>query len=150
MKVKIQSHVTNGRMSRNRTDLSDALKQFEGQDIAISIEKAKKSRSTQENRYYRGVIVPLIKAGLKEATGETYSNDQVHDLLKTRFLMYKVKIKDGEFSGDDEYLTRIKSTTELSTVEMEQYLEDCRGFALEYLGVTIPLPNENLTIEFEN
>lgn len=141
MKVKIDSHVTNGKLSRNRNELSNALTQFEGIDITLSIEKAKKVRTNAENRYYRGVIVPLIKAGLKDATGESYNADQVHDLLKTRYLTH------WEILGDTR-IQRIKSTTELSTVEMETYLEQCRGFALEYLGVTIPLPNEALTIEF--
>ena len=144
MKVKINTTVKAGRMIRNRNELTSALNQFEGQEITLSIEKAKKVRSTQENRYYWGLVIPLIKAGLKDATGESYSAEQVAGLMKTRFLMTHI-----DYINDDvEYLDRIKSTTELSTVEMEVYLQECRTFAQEYLGVTIPMPNEDLTIEF--
>ena len=142
MKVKINTTVKAGRMIRNRNELTSALNQFEGQEITLSIEKAKKVRSTQENRYYWGLVIPLIKAGLKDATSESYSAEQVADLMKTRFLMIDVYI------GDSDVMTRIKSTTELSTIEMERYLQECRTFAQEYLGVTIPMPNEDLTIEF--
>ena len=142
MKVKINTTVKAGRMIRNRNELTSALNQFEGQEITLSIEKAKKVRSTQENRYYWGLVIPLIKAGLKDATGESCSAEQVADLMKTRFLMVDV------YLGDSDVMTRIKSTTELSTVEMERYLQECRTFAQEYLGVTIPMPNEDLTIEF--
>tara|TARA_R110000851_G_scaffold275123_1_gene427759 strand:+ start:39 stop:473 length:435 start_codon:yes stop_codon:yes gene_type:complete len=144
MKVKINTTVKAGRMIRNRNELTSALNQFEGQEITLSIEKAKKVRSTQENRYYWGLVIPLIKAGLKDATSESYSAEQVADLMKTRFLMIDVYI------GDSDVMTRIKSTTELSTIEMERYLQECRTFAQEYLGVTIPMPNEDLTIEFNS
>ena len=144
MKVKINTTVKAGRMIRNRNELTSALNQFEGQEITLSIEKAKKVRSTQENRYYWGLVIPLIKAGLKDATSESYSAEQVADLMKTRFLMIDVYI------GDSDVMTRIKSTTELSTIEMERYLHECRTFAQEFLGVAIPMPNEDLTIEFNS
>ena len=142
MKVKIKSTVTNGKMSRNRNELSKALTQFEGMDIHISIEKAKKTRSTPQNAYYHGCVIPLIRMGLKDTTGDTYSNEQVHDLMKTRFLCLDVHLRDGEF------MQAIRSTTELSTFDFEEYMENCRAFALEFLGVTIALPNENIKLEF--
>jgi len=36
----------------------------------------------------------------------------------------------------------VKSTTSLSTVEMEDYLSKCRQFGSLTLGIFIPLPNE--------
>jgi len=36
----------------------------------------------------------------------------------------------------------IKSTTELNTLEFEQYVERCRFFMQQELGINTPLPNE--------
>ncbi len=34
------------------------------------------------------------------------------------------------------------STTTLSTVDYNNYLEKCRSFAYDFFGITIPLPDE--------
>ncbi len=142
MQVTIRTEIINGNIKRNRREFIDALKQFESKEVDITIGKAKKKRSNPENRYYWGVVIPLIKSGLKDITGETYTNQQVHEVLKHRFLKEDIHLNDGEF------LERVKSTSELSTFEMEEYLELCRTFAQEFLGVTIALPNESIEFEF--
>jgi hypothetical protein len=47
-----------------------------------------------------------------------------------------------------EVIKLSKSTTELSTIEWEEYMDQIRTFATEFLNITIPLPNETLTIDF--
>jgi hypothetical protein len=41
-----------------------------------------------------------------------------------------------------------QSTTELSTIQFEEYLDKIREFATEFLSIQIPLPNDTLTIDF--
>ena len=78
---------------------------------------------------------------LKDA-GYLMTNESVHDMLKLRFL--KESILVNEESG--EYIERIKSTTELSTIEFMEYILDIQKFAIEYFNTEIPNPNENITL----
>jgi hypothetical protein len=45
-----------------------------------------------------------------------------------------------------EYIERIKSTTELSTIEFMEYILDIQKFAIEYFNTEIPDPNQNITL----
>lgn len=145
MKYEIRSNVENGILKRNRNLLIDAIKSFEGQQVIVTIEKAKKKRSNPQNSFYWGCVIPIIQSGLKEV-GELMTLEQTHDLLKLRFL--KETILVNEESG--EYIERVKSTTELSTVEFMELIQNVQIFAVEYFGVEIPEPNENITLKFND
>ena len=69
MKYEIRSNVENGILKRNRNLLIDAIKSFEGQNVIVTIEKAKKKRSNPQNSFYWGVCLPIIQYGFKDATG---------------------------------------------------------------------------------
>jgi hypothetical protein len=51
MKHKIISSVENGNLKRNREQVKQAIAEFEGKNIVITIEKLKKSRSNNQNAY---------------------------------------------------------------------------------------------------
>ena len=58
----------------------------------------------------------------------------MHEALKCKFLSEE-DVRTG--------LLRVRSTTELTTVEWEEiYIDPIRRFAAEKLGVVLPLPNE--------
>lgn len=141
MKFDIRTNVINGILKRNRNLILDALKSFEGQNILITIQKQKKTRSNPQNAFYYGVVVPIMQQCLKDA-GYLMTNEQIHEMLKLRFL--KESILVNEQTG--EYLERIKSTTELSTIEFMEYILEIQKFAVEYFNTVIPDPNENLTL----
>lgn len=90
----------------------------------LIIRKKKKSRSNNQNRYLWGVVYKMIA----DETG--HSSDEVHEHVRWRFLR-----KHGK-------LETVRSTPDLSTVEMEKYLEDIRRFCATELNLSIPLPNE--------
>lgn len=142
MKVHVHTTVQNGRISRNRDALAIAVGQFEGKEITITIQRKKKERSSQQNRYYWGVIIELIHHAIREAWGEPLSKDEIHDMMRTKYCHIEaVKGETGEI------MVIPKSTTSLSTHEAEEYFELCRNWAAEWLGIEIPLPNEQLMIE---
>lgn len=142
MNYEIRSEVKNGTLTRNINLIKDAIQTFEGKQIIIKIEKAKKKRSTQQNRFYYGVIIPLVQNCLKEA-GHVMTNESTHDLIKLKFL------KETLFVNEDtgEIIERIKSTTELSTSQFMDLLAEINNFTFEYFGVSLPSPNDDLTLK---
>jgi hypothetical protein len=142
MNYEIISEVKNGSLTRNRNLIKDAIATFEGKQIVIKIEKAKKKRSTQQNRFYYGVIIPIVQNCLKEA-GHIMTNESTHDLIKLKFL------KEALFVNEEtgEVIERIKSTTELSTSQFMYLLAEINNFTFEYFGVSLPSPNDDLTLK---
>lgn len=101
-----------------------------------------KKRSLEQNSYYWAVVVSMIKLGLYDTWGESLTSEEVHNYLK-EWCNYKELV--NEETGES---IRIGQTTaNLSTVEFEEYQERCRQFAASFLGMTIPLPNEQLEID---
>lgn len=111
--------------------------EFAGKEIELTIRRKKKHRSDPQNRYYWGVVVEMIRAGMKEM-GDTVTPDQVHEFLKWRFLRVS---KVDENTGEVLY-EYAGSTAKLKTVEFGEYIEKCCQFAAEMLGVSIPLPQQ--------
>jgi hypothetical protein len=142
MNYEIRSEVKNGTLTRNTNLIKDAIQTFEGKQIVIKIEKAKKKRSTQQNRFYYGVIIPIVQNCLKEA-GHIMTNESTHDLIKLKFL------KEALFVNEEtgEVIERIKSTTELSTSQFMDLLAEINNFTFEYFGVTLPSPTDDLTLK---
>lgn len=65
---------------------------------------------------------------------EFEDNDDAHELLKHRFLKKIIPSNHGEA------IEKIGSTTKLSTVEFNEYLEKIYAWASEYLNIYIPPP----------
>lgn len=142
MNYEIISEVKNGSLTRNRNLIKDAIATFEGKQIVIKIEKAKKKRSTQQNRFYYGVIIPIVQNCLKDA-GHIMTSESTHDLIKLKFL------KEALFVNEEtgEVIERIKSTTELSTSQFMDLLAEINNFTFEYFGVSLPSPTDDLTLK---
>ena len=87
------------------------------------------SRSLNQNSYMWGVVYKELAIHLG------YTLDEIHELMKQRFLPRMLVL------GKESYNVPL-STTELSTVEMEEYLSQIREWASTELNVNIPLPNE--------
>jgi hypothetical protein len=115
---------------QDKAKLFNVLKSLSGRH-SISIEKFRDGRSTNQNRYYWGIIVN----GLASEFG--YFRDEIHQLLRQKFLSYT---RDNPRTGTTEHFVR--STTDLTTDEMEEYLESIRVWALSEFSVYLPLPNE--------
>ena len=142
MNYEIRSEVKNGTLIRNVNLIKDAIQTFEGRQIILKIDKAKQKRSTQQNRFYYGVIIPIVQNCLKEA-GHVMTNESTHDLIKLKFL--KETLFVNETTG--EVIERIKSTTELSTSQFMDLLAEINNFTFEYFGVSLPSPNDDLTLK---
>jgi hypothetical protein len=144
MKHTIISEVKDGNLTRNRKQIKDVLRHFEGKVVTISIQRKKNARTPPQNRYYWGLIIPIWKELLLNEWGEYYTKEATHEFLKMNFGFDEVV---NEETG--EVLRRVRSTTENSTIEMEEYHDVCRKKAFEFFGAVIPLPNEDLLLDLD-
>lgn len=150
--IEVESFVDNGRLTKNREDITDAISQFEGKPVTISIKRYFKKRSVNQNSYYHGVIVEHWRNLIREEWGDIMTHDQVHEFLKTNLSFENIvdaetgEIMVNSVTGDP--LRKIKSTTKNVTFDQEEYHEACRQLAYEMFGAHIPLPEKPITAKF--
>ena len=77
----------------------------------------------------------MIRAGMK-GMGDIVELTEVHDSMRWRFLKQQ---RIDETTGELLYEFAL-STTQLDTVGFTEYIEHCRRFAAEFLGIDIPDP----------
>lgn len=135
MKNTVFVHISNNQIT-NKKLIKQAFDCLKDGRYEVTIE-SKNHRSNQQNRYYFGSVIPLVKEGLKEiGYREITTNEQVHDLMKSMFLKKQIA---NEITG--EVLESIGSTTELSTIEFNEYIDRIAQFSAEYLSIEILPPN---------
>lgn len=123
--IKLHARVQNLQLICSKEELLSLTTQMEGKSFILSVSPTKK-RSLNENAYYWALLDIL-------GNELGYMPYEVHDAMKNLFLTdYTHKIP------------RVRSTSSLSTVEMEEYLQKIRVFALTELNINLPLPNENI------
>jgi len=118
---------------------TDIRRFFKEGSLEIAVREPRVYRSSQQNRYYWGVLIPVVMDGLKEA-GNYFDRQETHELLKHRFLTEDV-IVNGE-----KVIEGARSTTKLTQREMNDYMDSVRAWAYEYLGITIPVQGEQTEI----
>ena len=101
------------------------LETLEGKRVDVTVKEHKSQRSSNQNNYYWGVVLPI----LGDYFG--YDTDEMHEALKIKFLS----------KGACDIPTA-RSTTKLNTQEFEDFLERVRRWALTEYSVNVPLPNE--------
>lgn len=131
-------HVRSGRLKiRRRKDLAAALRRMRDGEVLVSITRHRATRSVQQNRWYWGVIVEV----LAEHTG--YTPDEIHEVLKAKFLPKRIAIADGNGEVRGEFVIG-GTTTRLDKVEFGEYCEAIRQWAADSLSLVIPDPEGGL------
>lgn len=104
-------------------------------EYVVEIKVKSSTRSTLQNAYYWGVVVESLWEYLGGQRGDAYDLMEIHEYLKSRFNGAEITIgRLSRWIG--------KTTTTLTTVEMEAYLESIRNWAARDLGLFIPEPND--------
>ena len=133
--------IENGKfVPNNSKQFINEFAQFEGKQVEVTVKRWYKKRSLNQNDYYWGVIIVLITNAINEL-GNEFDSETVHEYLKGLFLKDTKELIDKN-SGETKQIEYIKTTTKLTTVEFETYLEKCRQFAAEQFDTYIPNPNE--------
>lgn len=144
MKNQVFVYITGNKIT-NKKAIAKAFNELKDGRYLITIE-GHKNRSTQQNKYYHGCVLPLVKDGLRDiGYAEIKENEDAHEVLKYLFLKRSIPNE-----GTGEAIELLGSTTNLSTVEFNLFIDQIIQWAAEYLGIQIPLPNEPLTIEYKN
>lgn len=126
-------HITDsGRLHiRNSRVFFEQISQLKGREIEIRLKTVGDQPSHQTHKYYRGGVLPTIRLALEEY-GYFFSDDEVHEYLKRRFLS---ETRFNERS-QKEYSV-IKSTADISQEAFNEYIEKCREFSFESLGTYV-------------
>jgi hypothetical protein len=132
----------------NRKGFDQDMANFEGQRIIMRIKKYVKSRSNKQNAYYHGCVIPYVTDGLVNMGFERrlLSAENVHWMMREKFLKEDIGVTEGEHAG--EFVTMVRSTTDLSTTEFMDFIADIQQWASEFLGIYVPSPGEQSEIEY--
>lgn len=138
--VIVPAQLVSGRLKLNRRRLADLLKCRRDCELSILIEKKHATRSLASNAYYWAGVVGAIS----DHTG--YTPDEVHEILKAKFLPKKLALADGNGVVVDELVIG-GSTSSLNNIEFGDYIRAIRQWAAETLDLTIhdPLPLERVS-----
>ena len=125
-----EGKIKNGKLIlREKKGFRIWLDGLEGQEVQAIIRRPQRIRSQNENKYYWGIVVEMIS----NETGQ--DKETIHNVLKDLFLKERIFLKNKEYEV-------IKSTAELTTIQFEEFLRQCRQWASMELGIYVPEPNE--------
>jgi len=140
--ITITSKVNQGKLIRNKGKITNAIKHFEGKEVELVVRKKKRQRTTPQNAYYFGVIIPITINAISDEWGEIWGVNKTHDFYKQMFL-YEEKVNEQT----SEVIKIPKSSTENTTIEQEEFHLKCKEFLKEWFNVDVPLPNEDIMFD---
>ena len=125
-------------------------KAFAGKDVIVTFARPKKTRSSEQNRYYWGVVVRMVCEAFNEIGNPVNADNQediqsVHEFLKRRFLQPEIFV---DANGEAHEIGW--STSRLTTSQMMDYIAQVQQFAVEFLNVIIPDPGEQVQLWTES
>lgn len=140
--ISVFSLVTDGKLNKVASkEIADTLKTFEGKRVEVIIKRLRSTRSSQQNRFYWGVVINVMRQAFKDI-GYLLNTEETHTILKDKFMPYTdIVTPDGEVIS-----RKYKSTTELTKTEFGEYIDKISQFAAESLNVNIPQPNEQTAL----
>lgn len=101
-----------------------------------------RKRSINQNSYYWACVVPLVKEGLVNAGyDEIKTDEEVHEIMKHLFLKRQVVSKK-----DGNVIEISSSTSDLTSLEFGNYLEEIYKWSSEYLNIYIPPPSQPIPL----
>ena len=137
-KIFYGRNINNKPTIANSGDLNQLLRDFGDDQFQLTVEKRFKKRSNQQSNYYWGCCIPAVIDGLIDNgyPKSELNSEVVHLMLREKFLRTELV---SEQTG--EVISRIKSTTELSTVDFLIFIEDIQRWSSEILNIYIADPN---------
>jgi len=127
-----------------KKEIGKAIKENAGKRIIFTIERKYNKRSTNQNSFFHGVILPilsqaLIEAGYNEANSMEWTKD---------FVKYHCLIKEYVNKKTGEVTKSIGNTSGLTTTEFMELIATIQQWAMENLNCYLPDPNEQIKITY--
>lgn len=131
-------HIESGKIS-NPQEIKKLFAELQDGIYLVRV-ATRKARSLDQNEYYWGVVCDMVRDALNDSGyREVKTPEDAHEIMKMLFLKKKkYNRKNGRTTQT------IGSTTTLTTVEFNIYIDEIIQWAAEYLSIQIPLPNEIL------
>jgi hypothetical protein len=139
MKIEYLGYIEGGKLHiMRRKQFNEEIRHCKDMDVSIVVKKRGK-RSSQQNRYYFGVVIDEIRRELLRR-GTRATAEEVHEALKLKFNPHReVNTETGQV-----LLEIGQTTTDMNREEFGQYLERIIEWAAESLEITIPSPGEQV------
>jgi hypothetical protein len=137
VKLSYITKIQDGKIpDRTRKKIAEELSSLEGKRVEITVQRLSRKRSVQQNRYYWGVLVERVREAFKE-TGTLHDPETIHEFLKSQSMTLQNVMVNPE-TGETRLFT--SSSTTLTPIEFEEYMDECRMLAAEWFGISIPEP----------
>jgi hypothetical protein len=139
--VFYSERITDGRFVTSA--VKELMRELEGKQVEVCIRPRRNYTSNPQRRYYRGVCIRLLAMTMREngingPHGGPITDEQVHEMCAQRWLRRTVVIS----TDTGECMDIVMSTSNLTTGEMTEYIEQIRQWASETLALDIPDPNQ--------
>jgi len=123
---------------------------FEGQEVmtnGVKKFRAYRERSNEQNAYYWHVIIGDPGGEFRKGTGLCgelgYTSEEMHEILKYKFLTeIRELVREKEGVKTKKLIIVPLTTTDLSTIQFEDFLSSIRAWASNELSIFLPAPNE--------
>lgn len=97
----------------------------------------KNKRTLPQNKYVHAVLFPELSNAFIEQGYEPMNAELAKEVAKKLFLTVQIANHDT-----GEAMEYVKHTSELTTIEMGEFIDSVIRFAAEKLSYVIPMPNE--------
>lgn len=125
--------IEKGRIEIDRGPWNDAMRRFPEGPVEITVKVARPSRSSSQNRYWHGVVIPLFA----EHCG--YEFDEMKDALALKLLPHELVDMD---TGEVRIVPG--HTSQLNVKEFNDLIERAQRLGAE-MEIYIPDPGEAVT-----
>lgn len=139
--IVLRANIQSGKLpTQTKRDIQQFILENEGKLVEITLKKARSKRSEQQNKYYFGAIIPIIRQALRDL-GHKLTAEEVHYFLKQKFHFKRIISPDGVEIGEVP-----QSTTTMTKTEFIEYIDNISQWAAEILSIEIPQPEQQIEI----
>ena len=138
--VVASASIKNGKLFiRNRRNFDEQIRQMrETWQLEVTVRRLRATRSQQSNRYYWASVIDTLVRHFEFQ----YTPEEVHELMKAKFIPKKYALADGNGEVVFEYVIG-GSTRTMNNTQFSEYIRDIRQWAQDELkNCYIPLPGE--------
>lgn len=121
----------------NKKAVKNAFDNLNPGKYLVTIEN-KNKRTSQQNRYLHGVLLPIVKDALRDAGWNNIRTlEDAKDFIKVKFL-----IKEFINEETGEIIQLFSRTSELNKEQFSNLVDDVSVWLWEYFNISLPLPGQ--------